>query len=179
MPTPDPRHALKRALNKALEADPSRDPGTVVVLGVGSELRSDDAAGLRVTRGIARLRVPGVHALDGGPAPESCTGEIRRIAPSHLLIVDAADMAEPPGTVRLIDLENIAGASFGTHGLPLSVVADYLRRELGCRVAIIGIQPASLDFGESLSAPVAAAVDETVRCLAECLAAPARSRTQK
>jgi len=142
----------------------------VVVLGVGSELRSDDAAGLHVSRALAQRGIPGVHALDGGPAPESCTGEIRRIGPSHLFIVDAADMAEPPGTIRLIDQENITGASFGTHGLPLSVVADYLRNETGCTVAIIGIQPASLGFGESLSAPVSAAVAETVRCLADCLA---------
>ena len=51
MPTPE----LPRALNRALEAEPLSTPGgaprpggrRVVVLGVGSELRSDDAAGVR------------------------------------------------------------------------------------------------------------------------------------
>jgi Ni,Fe-hydrogenase maturation factor len=52
----------------------------------------------------------------------------------------------------------------------LSVLADYIRREIGCRVTVIGIQPSSIEFGEEMSPAVAAAVGETARALTECLA---------
>src|SRR5208283_643396 len=105
MPTPL-RHALKRALEPD---DQSWRTGgrPVVVLGVGSELRSDDAAGVRVAAELARALLSGVHALDGGSAPENCTAEIRQLDPSHLIIVDSAHMQEPPGTVRLIEYSEI------------------------------------------------------------------------
>jgi hydrogenase maturation protease HycI len=163
---------LRHALKKALEPDGQswRAGGRpVVVLGVGSELRSDDAAGVRVAAELARAPLNGVHALDGGSAPENCTAEIRQLGPTHLIIVDSAHMHEPPGAVRLIESADITGASFGTHSLPLSVLADYIQREIGCRVSVIGIQPASIEFGESMSPEVSAAVQDTVRDLRECL----------
>ncbi len=171
MPTPDLLPALKRAL----EADgappaPARRP--VAVLGVGSELRCDDAAGGLLAAELSRQALPGVHALDGGSAPENCTAEIRRIAASHLVIVDAADLGESPGTIRVIPPADIGGTSFGTHSLPLSVLADYLRTEVGCRVIVIGIQPKSLAFGQEVSSEVARAVAEAALALRACFTAP-------
>lgn len=115
------------------------------------------------------LQLPGVNVLEGGTAPENLTGEIRRIRPSHLLIIDSAEMGEPPGTVRLFAPEEIGGLSFGTHALPLSVLARYLAEETGCRVTIMGIQPRSLEFDAALSEEAALAVDETVEALAASL----------
>jgi hydrogenase 3 maturation protease len=150
-----------------------RPDDPVVVLGVGSELRSDDAVGVRVAERLAG-RLAGrpltrTRVMIGGAAPENATGEIRSIHPAQVLIVDAASMGEPPGTIRLIDPANIGGASFGTHGLPLTVLASYLRTDIGCGVTIIGIQPGSIEYGEVLSAPVAGAAEEAARILEECL----------
>jgi hydrogenase 3 maturation protease len=177
MPTPE----LPRALKRALEADPLETSHgaprlggrSVVVLGVGSELRSDDAAGVRVSAALARKPLPGVYAIDGGSAPENCTAAIRHLAPTHLIIVDAAELSQVPGTIRVLACEEIGSAGFGTHALPLSVLADYLQKEVGCRVTVIGIQPKSLVFGQTMSPEVSAAVAETVGALRECLAAPA------
>jgi hydrogenase 3 maturation protease len=139
----------------------------IVVLGVGSALRSDDAAGLRVAAALSAAALPGVHAMEAGPAPENCTGEIRRLHPSHLLIVDCARMGEEPGTLRVFEPSEIAGVSFGTHGLPLSVLAEYLRTETGCTVAILGIEPSTTDFGEILSPRIENAVHEATGLLRE------------
>jgi hydrogenase 3 maturation protease len=118
---------------------------------------------------IADLGLPGVRAINGGPAPENTTAEIRQLSPSLVIIVDAAAMGEEPGTIRLIDPWDVGGASFGTHGLPLTVLAGYLRTEIGCEVIIIGIQPASAEYGEELSTPVADAAEELVEALTACL----------
>jgi hydrogenase 3 maturation protease len=136
---------------------------------VGSDLKSDDAAGLRVAERLARLNLPGVHALVCGTAPENAAGEIRRLGPSDLVIVDSADLGEAPGTARLVPLEKVGGVSFSTHALPIRVLSDYLRAEVGCRVTILGIQPRSLRFGETLSPEVERAVEGVVLALAEVL----------
>lgn len=168
MPSP-----LRPALTKALGPDAPSDARPVVVLGVGSPLRSDDAAGLHVAAALAReLRarpVPGVTVIEAGPAPENFTSEIRRLHPAVVLIVDCARMGEAPGSLRVITPEQIAGVSFGTHGLPLSVLSDYLRRETGCSVAFVGIEPLSVEPGETLSAAARNGVEEAVSALGEIL----------
>jgi hydrogenase maturation protease HycI len=163
-----PDSAFRRALKQALSTDSEVD-GPVVVLGVGSELRSDDAAGLKVVERLLELPLPQVHALSGGTAPENRTSEIRRLAPSQLIIVDSADMGMSPGSIGLIDPADIDRLSPGTHSLPLSVLADYISRETGCAVTLIGIQPRTLEFGGCISKEVESAVGETVDALAECL----------
>ena len=75
-----PNQQLARALTKALSARPDA-PGRqrkVVLLGVGSELRGDDAVGIVIARRMEALHLAGVQAMEGGTAPENLTGEIRR-----------------------------------------------------------------------------------------------------
>lgn len=157
---------LAPALTTALS--PRHREGRTVLLGVGSELRSDDAAGIRVAERVEALGLPGLRALAGGPSPENLTGQIRELSPSRLIIVDAADMGLPPGTIRLLNPDEIEGMSFSTHTLPLSVVADYLRKETGCSLLIMGIQPRSLEFDGAMSPEIAAAVEEAVQAIASC-----------
>jgi hydrogenase 3 maturation protease len=105
--------------------------------------------------------------MDGGHAPENATGQLRRFEPEIVLLVDAADMGEHPGTVRLIDLDEIEGMSASTHSLPLSMLANYLVLELGCTVNLLGIQPKSNEVGELISPEVAGAVREVVDTIVE------------
>lgn len=142
-----------------------------MVVGVGSTLRSDDAAGLRIAEALRTLALPNVLVLFGDTAPENVTGEVRRARPSHVLFVDAADLGESPGSVRLLDAAEIGGMSSSTHTLPLGVIADYLTRDLGCRVLFLGLQPKSVAFGEGLSREVSSAVAETTEALACALGA--------
>jgi hydrogenase 3 maturation protease len=104
----------------------------------------------------------------GSNAPENCTGPIRRFDPSHLVVVDAADLGEKPGGVQLIDPNRLDGVPFSTHSLPLSVVLGYLLKALpACHVLVVGIQPESLTFG----APPTAAVLDAARRVAEAVRA--------
>ncbi|HTO21675.1 MAG TPA: hydrogenase 3 maturation endopeptidase HyCI [Spirochaetia bacterium] len=165
--------SLRPALKKALGPDAPSDARPVVVLGVGSPLRSDDAAGLHVAAGLTvelrRRPCAGLTVIEAGPAPENFTSEIRRIRPAVVLLVDCARMGEVPGTLRVIEPEQIAGVSFGTHGLPLSVLAEFLRQETGCSVTFLGIEPQGVDHGETLSAAARAGVETAVSLLSELL----------
>jgi len=174
MRNPHLAHALTKALSSPGPDQPKER--RIVLLGVGSELRSDDAAGVLVAQRVGALGWPDVWTFLAGTAPENLTGDIKRLSPSHVIIVDAADMHCPPGTVSLLGPEETRGVSFSTHTLPLSVLAGYLETETGCVVIILGIQPLSLEFADAVSAEVLQAVEETVTALALCLGQGSRAR---
>lgn len=146
--------ALTAALNRLSDAP------RVALLGIGHEMRGDDAAGLRVAEELATavsshwLIVPAAHA------PENHTGVIRRFAPALVLLIDAADMGAEPGAIRWLALADIDGLSASTHTLPPTTLARYLALTLGCEVALLGIQPAQTALGAEMSVAVATAVAE-------------------
>ena len=142
----------------------------LALLGVGSDLRGDDAAGMLVARRLAKTcgkmgELKNFKIFLGDTAPENLTGEVKKFNPTHLLIVDSADMNELPGAVKLIDPESIEGFSSSTHSLPLNILADYLIKSIGCKIIIIGIQPKVLEFGSCLSAEVEKSVEDISRMI--------------
>jgi hydrogenase 3 maturation protease len=130
----------------------------VCILGVGTELCHDDAAGLTL---IARLsECTGLSVceaterlllISGGPAPENFTGVIRAFHPDLLVVVDAAFLELPAGSIQLLPEERAAGLSFSTHMLPLPMMLSYLKLECGCAVSLVGIQPATTEQGIGMS----------------------------
>jgi hydrogenase 3 maturation protease len=150
-------------------------PSRVALVGVGNELNGDDGVGVRVVRDVeARLGRRGdCLFIDAGTAPENFTGPLRRFRPDLILMVDAASLDEPPGTTAVVDWQATEGFSASTHTLPPSVFARYLVEELGCRLALVGIQPVCLEFGQPLSPAVADAAGRLVADLADWLAGPA------
>jgi len=154
---------------------------SLAVVGIGSELRGDDIAGLLVLRelrrALARSRTKKIRLFGGGTAPENLTGEIVRCQPSHILLVDAADLGLKPGAAALIAPEAVAGISFSTHVLPLSILADYLKRALPCCIIILGIQPGSTDFSTTHSRAIGQAARRLARIILN--AAPLRGATTR
>jgi len=149
---------LKKSLKAFLE-----NASSIVVLGVGSELRADDAAGMMVAQNLEKVsdkinKKVKFKVLLGHTAPENFTGEIKRTQPSHLLIIDTADIGGKPGDVKMLSTDEIAGISFSTHKLPLKVMVKFLLQEIKCDIKIIGIQPKTLEFGGSVSSEVKQAV---------------------
>lgn len=151
---------------------PEPRPGRIAVVGVGNTLRGDDAAGVWVVRAIAeRLQAaPDVLLVDGSTAPENFTGPLRRFRPNLVIEIDAAHLGEPAGTIAWVDWRDADGLSASTHTLPPSVLARFLSADLGCRVSLLGIQPATVEMGEGLSPDVAEAVDRLARQLVAWLA---------
>jgi hydrogenase 3 maturation protease len=153
----------------------------IVVVGIGQEMGTDDAVGLWVARklerrlarhltrgGVASLRCA-VHVFLGGTAPENLTSTIRKIAPSHVLLIDAAELGERPGSARVIGLDAIGGVSFSTHMLPLPILGRYLAQHMGCHVVVVGIQPQDLNFGMTMSPVARKAATRVARELAGIL----------
>ncbi len=143
----------------------------IAVVGIGHELRGDDAAGVVLARTLQELvpRDDRLLVVDAGPVPENVGGLLRRFAPDIVLFVDAAQIGEEAGAVQWLAWEDITGLSASTHTLPLHVLAAYLRDELGCEVALLGIQPADTTFAMSLSPDVSRSIAATAQTLAGLL----------
>jgi hydrogenase 3 maturation protease len=161
----------------------------VAVVGIGNELNGDDAAGVLVARALKKKQIfqvgrensaglsgqqsasPGeVLVIDSGPAPENFSGPLRRFRPDIVILVDAAEMAQPAGTVAWVGWQDVDGFSGSTHILPPTVFARFLMEEIGCQMAFIGIQPASLEFDQPVSPAVAEAVNTVTHQLGQLLA---------
>jgi hydrogenase 3 maturation protease len=146
------------------------------VVGVGQELNGDDAAGVLVARSLTKRQravssdarrpvVVSLHVIEAAHAPENCTGAIRRFAPHLVLLVDAAEMGDPPGTIRWLDWREARGLDASTHTLSLSMTAKYLAADLICEVGLIGIQVQDTSLGAPLSPAVRRAVRSVCRGL--------------
>jgi len=131
-----------------------KDAKKIAVLGIGSELRADDAAGLIVAEELKKIKNLKLKVFLGSTAPENFTGEIIKFKPTHILIVDSVDTDQKPGFILLINPEEVGGVSFSTHMLPVKMMVDYLLASLECEIIIIGIQPKVLLFGETISKEV-------------------------
>ena len=113
----------------------------LAVLGIGDDLDLRDRTGVLGAILVAELERPNVHVYLTGTMPENYTGALRALKPSHVLMLDAADMGMPPGSLGLLHPETVKGQRYSTHAMPLSLVMEYLEKELGAGVVLVGIQP--------------------------------------
>lgn len=153
------------ALKANLKRSRRSETGTrTAIVGIGHELCGDDAAGLYVARALRALLVSFDNWLvvEGGPAPENVTGMLRRFAPEVVVLVDAAQIGAPPGTVCWLDWRASPASIVSTHVGSLKLVANYLSTELNCDVMLLGIQMQDNTLGAPLTPKVASAVKAVV-----------------
>jgi hydrogenase 3 maturation protease len=128
-----------------------------ILLGVGNRLSRDDGVGPLVAQ-MVESDVDW-HTIDCGTAVENAVGIITRERPELLVVVDAARMGLPPGSVRRVSVLSSDRMLGSTHGLPLSFVVERLEATVG-DVVLVGVEPADLSFGEGLSPEVENAARE-------------------
>jgi hydrogenase 3 maturation protease len=164
-----------QALSTSVQAS-LKGASRVAVIGIGSDLRGDDIAGILAVQELekttkrSKLTVP-LLTLLGYTAPENMTGEIRKFAPSHLIMIDTAEIGGKPGSIEVFPPEKTAGMTFSTHKLPVKIMAEYLSASVKCSVIIIGIQPKVLDFGSAVTKEVEAAAKQVSSIIKDALSA--------
>ena len=128
----------------------------LVVLGIGNDMRGDDALGSLLARKLSNLlkNNQDVTVYDAGTVPENFTGAIKKDNPSHIILIDAVDMKETPGHIRLISKDEISNYSISTHALPLSFLIKYLESTSTAQTLLLGIQPENMDLNDEISIEV-------------------------
>jgi hydrogenase 3 maturation protease len=131
-----------------------------ILLTVGNGMMGDDGAGVLLAQKLRQQPLEDWTVLNGGSAPENMIHRIRDANASRVLVVDAADMDLPPGSIRRIDAGRLEDPFLmTTHTLPLSFLIEALR-EFVPRVDLIGIQPGVIAFGFPMSEEVRLAVEQ-------------------
>jgi hydrogenase maturation protease len=138
----------------------------VLVAGIGNVFLGDDGFGVEVaSRLVARPLAPGVVVADVGVRALHLAFDLLD-KPAALLIVDAVDRGDPPGTLSLIEprVDDTTAGVADAHGMNLATVLGALRA-LGGEVPpllLVGCQPAFVGEHMGLSPVVARAVPDAV-----------------
>lgn len=146
-----------------------------LILGLGNLLLQDEGIGVHVVEHIQQhYRLPDeVRVLDGGTIGLGLLTYLEGV--ERLIVVDAVEAAQPPGSiVRLADNEipTFFGRGISQHqvGLADLLAVARLRDITPHEVVLIGVQPASLEVGVTLSPVVAARLTEAVEMVLHELA---------
>ncbi len=144
----------------------------ILIVGVGSILMGDDGIGMRVIEELKKEDFPENVTLHG--ADISGLDLLKYFPQSgKVVIIDAADMGEEPGTIKIFGFDEIEQADFNdqfsTHGMALLetlTLAD--RLGVGCEIVIVGVQPEhvghSLELTDLIQSKIPSVV-ETVKKL--------------
>lgn len=150
---------------------------TTLVLGVGNTLLSDEGAGVHVITHLADHfpQQAGVTYLDGGTLSFTLAGEIA--AHRQLIVVDAARFKAEPGTVRTLQGAAMdayfSGDRESVHEVSILDLLDIARlsETFPERRALVGIQPASIDWGDAPTPEVSQAIPKAAQAVVELLQA--------
>jgi len=144
--------------------------GKVAVVGVGNVLRGDDAAGCRVARLLRPT--PRCWPFVAGEVPEAVLFQVVAARPDTVVFVDAVDLGAEPGSVALLEEDQLAGYCPTTHRIPLRLLMEILRRETKADVFLLAIQPERVRLGSRVGVRVEASVELLVAVLQQALDAP-------
>jgi hydrogenase 3 maturation protease len=138
----------------------------VVVAGIGNPIREDDFAGVAVSRGLHGKVSERVLVLECETVPENFAEEIIEFKPSHVLLVDAAFLGLRPGEFRLVKPEELTVfPAYSSHMLPLRIFCDHIEQMTKARIALLLIEPESVEFGEGLTPSVRSSTKKIAKLL--------------
>ena len=149
------------------------------MIGLGNVWLRDEGIGVRIVEALrADPRLPaGTDVVDLGTGGLAVVHELA--GRDRAIIVDCARMGSPPGTVRRFTPDHVRtrkvvprlGASHGGDLLQMIRLSQDLG-ECPANVVLIGVEPAAIDPGETLTPTLQAAVPRGVEAVVHALGVP-------
>lgn len=141
-----------------------------LVLGIGNLLLQDEGLGVRALERLTQdYCVPStIQAVDGGVMGLDLLPYLEALP--TLLVIDAVQTGQPPGTLVRLEGDAIPAAlalkmSMHQAGLQELLATSRLQGTLPPKVVLWGMEPANVDWGLDLSVPVAAGLDALVQAV--------------
>lgn len=143
---------------------------SVLVLGIGNLIMTDDGIGVRAVQLMAeRYRFPaGVTILDGGTLGLDLLPKLEGV--DRLLVVDAIETGKQPGTVVRLSGDDVPFAletKVSPHqmGLKDLLAVASLQGYLPGELVLLGMQPARIEMGTELSPAVASGLEPLIHTI--------------
>lgn len=128
-------------------------------MGIGNVLRQDDGVGVYISERIRESEYISVLTVE--VSIENYIGKINHLDPDLLVLIDCMDFNRPPGTWSLLPVEQIRTHALNTHHISLKQVSELFKMP----VWVLGIQPRTTAFGETMSPEVEHAADRLVEAI--------------
>lgn len=146
-----------------------------LVLAIGNKLLSDEGAGLHVLEALNTHHpaTEDISYLDGGTLSFTLASAVSDA--DNLIVIDATQLKSPPGTVSCLVNEQmdqfLGSCKRSVHEIGLLDLLDISRltASLPERRALIGIQPDTIDWGDTLTEVVEQAVPVAMQHVVELL----------
>ena len=160
---------MANGVSRTLGPEPSVEEFETLVLGLGNILWADEGFGIRAVEALneAWTFPEGVRVMDGGTQGIFLMPWVRTAR--NLLILDAIDFGLEPGSLRLIEGDDVPRfmgvkkVSMHQAGFQEVLMSAQLSGEFPERIALVGVQPELLnDYGGSLRLVVREQVPEAV-----------------
>jgi hydrogenase 3 maturation protease len=110
-----------------------------LIMCIGNRDGGDDAVGPYIADKLKDKFI----VLDCGVVPENYTSIVKQHNPERLIIIDAVEMGLSSGEIRIVPKEKIGVMHISTHGIPISVLINYLEQYVK-NIVFIGIQPKTM-----------------------------------
>ena len=142
---------------------------SVLVMGIGNILLSDEGVGIRIIEALQKKEYPDyVEVIDGGTG----TLDLLEIISNRerVIIIDAVTGGSKPGTVYRFTPDDIRIkklAPVSTHQFGFMEIIDMakLMGDLPADIVIIGIEPEILNWGMDLSPEVLAVIPKVLKLI--------------
>jgi hydrogenase maturation protease len=145
---------------------------SILVLGVGNILLTDEGLGVRAVERLAAAHdLPeNVEVLDGGTLGLDLLPRLAGV--DALLLVDAVKAGGKPGALVRLEGDAIQAAlavKMSVHqvGLQELLAVSAFQGTLPPQIVLWGMEPAEIDWGLELSGPVAARLDALAEAVAQ------------
>lgn len=139
-------------LNKIL----SQKDRKILFVGIGNLLKMDDGVGVYISSNIAGTA--SISSLTVEVSLENYIGKINSLRPDLLVFIDCVDMNSPPGTHKILKINELSDLTFNTHNISLKRISEFFKMP----VYLLGIQPEKIHFGENLSYLVKQEADKII-----------------
>jgi hydrogenase maturation protease len=129
---------LKKKLNGAKK---------VVFMGIGEEKLTDDGVGPYIISELLVYNSEKFLFINAGTNPMYRIDQVIDFQPSHLVLIDTCTLDKEPGTLAILERENICDyVPISTHTIPIHIMIDLISEKLpDLSVFMIGIVPKSLE----------------------------------
>ncbi|WP_210394940.1 HyaD/HybD family hydrogenase maturation endopeptidase [Motiliproteus sediminis] len=149
---------------------------SILVLGVGNILLTDEGIGVRVVEALEqRYQIPeGVEVMDGGTAGMELLSSIA--SREHLILIDAVNTGAAPGTLVKLQDDEVPALfknKISPHQLGISDLLGVLTvtGEMPKKMTLFGVVPFSLDTSTELSESMRQLLDALLEATVTELAA--------